>query len=67
MMSIPSPNSHAMKRVKSSGQAQRFLAAHDQIASLLRRPANTNATDHRRNRGQAFLTCARITGLATAA
>jgi putative transposase len=56
-----------MKRFKSAGQAQRFLAAHDQIANLFRRPANTNAADHRRNRGQAFLTWAGITGLAAAA
>jgi len=56
-----------MKRFKSAGQAQRFLAAHDQIANLFRRPANTNAADHRRNQGQAFLIWAGITGLAAAA
>ena len=37
-----------IKRFKSAGQAQRFLAAHDQIASRFRCPANTNAADHRR-------------------
>jgi putative transposase len=56
-----------MKRFKSAGQAQRFLAAHDQIANLFRSPANTNATDHRRNRNQAFLTWAEVTGSAAAA
>jgi putative transposase len=56
-----------MKLFKSAGQAQRFLAAHDQIANLFRRPANTNAADHRRNGAQAFLTWAEITGLAAAA
>ena len=56
-----------MKRFKSAGQAQRFLAAHDQIANLFRRPANTNAGDHRRNRAQAFLAWTEITGVAAAA
>ena len=37
-----------MKRFKSAGQAQRFLSAHDQVANLFRRPANTNAADHHR-------------------
>jgi putative transposase len=37
-----------MKRFKSAGQAQRFLAAHDQVANLFRCPANTNASDHHR-------------------
>jgi putative transposase len=50
-----------MKRFKSAGQAQPFLAAHDQIANLFRRPADTNAADDRRNRGQAFRTWAGIT------
>ena len=36
-----------MKRFKSAGQAQRFLSVHDQVANLFRRPANTNAADHR--------------------
>jgi putative transposase len=37
-----------MERFKSAAQAQRFLAAHDQVANLFRRPANTNAADRRR-------------------
>ena len=36
-----------MKRFKSAGQAQRFLSVHGQVANLFRRPANTNAADHR--------------------
>jgi putative transposase len=36
-----------MKRFKSAGQAQRFLSVHDQVANLFRRPAHTNAADHR--------------------
>jgi putative transposase len=56
-----------MRRFKSPGQAQRFLAAHDQIANLFRRPANTNAADHRRNRAQAFQTWAEVAGAAIAA
>ena len=51
-----------MKLFKSAGQAQRFLAAHDPIAHLFRRLANT--ADHRRDRSQAFLTRVEITGLA---
>ncbi|WP_414475332.1 DDE-type integrase/transposase/recombinase [Microvirga sp. M2] len=34
-----------MKRFKSTGQAPRFLSAHDQVANQFRRPANTNAAD----------------------
>jgi putative transposase len=56
-----------MKRFKSAGQAQRFRTAHDQIANFFRGPARTNATDYRRNRGQAFLTWAGIAGLAAGA
>jgi putative transposase len=43
-----------MKRFKSAGQAQRFLSAHDQVANLFRRPADTNAADHRRTRARPF-------------
>ena len=43
-----------MKRFKSAGQAQRFLSVHDQVANLFRRPANTNAADHRMSRAHAF-------------
>jgi putative transposase len=53
-----------MKRFKSAGQAQRFLSVHDQVANLFRRPANTNAADHRTARARAFMTWANITGAA---
>jgi putative transposase len=53
-----------MKRFKSAGQAQRFLSAHDQVANLFRRPANTSAVDHRRARFRAFHVWADVTGLA---
>jgi len=55
-----------MKRFKSAGQAQRFLSTHDQVANLFRRPANTNAVDHRRLRAQAFRVLAEVTGVASA-
>jgi putative transposase len=53
-----------MKRFKSAGQAQRFLSAHDQVANLFRRPANTSAVDHRKSREWALATWAEVTGLA---
>jgi putative transposase len=53
-----------MKRFKSAGQAQRFLSIHDQVANLFRRPAHTNAADHRKSRAQAFKIWAEVTGLA---
>ena len=53
-----------MKRFKSAGQAQRFLSVHDQVANLFRRPANTNASDHRTVPCWAFATWAEVTGLA---
>jgi putative transposase len=53
-----------MKCFKSAGQAQRFLSVHDQVANLFRRPANTNAADHRKARARAFMTWANVTGLA---
>jgi putative transposase len=56
-----------MKRFKSAGQAQRFLSVHDQVANLFRRPANTNAADHRQARAQAFQVWADVTGAASAA
>jgi putative transposase len=56
-----------MKRFKSAGQAQRFLSDHDQVANLFRRPANTNAADHRQARAQAFQVWADVTGAASAA
>jgi putative transposase len=52
-----------MTRFKSAGQAQRFLSVYDQVANLFRRPANTNAADHRTSRAQAFTTWAKVTGL----
>jgi putative transposase len=53
-----------MKRFKSAGQAQRFLSVHDQVGNLFRRPANTNASDHRKARAWAFTTWAEVAGLA---
>jgi putative transposase len=53
-----------MKRFKSAGQAQRFLSVHDQVANLFRRPANTNAGDHRASRAQALMTWSEVTGVA---
>jgi putative transposase len=56
-----------MKRFKPAGQAQRFLSVHDQVANLFRRPANTNAADHRLARAWAFQAWADVTGAASAA
>jgi putative transposase len=53
-----------MKRFKSAEQAQRFLATHDQVANLFRRPANTSAVDHRKSRSWALATWVEVTGLA---
>jgi len=53
-----------MKRFKSAGQAQRFLSVHDQVANLFRRPANSNAADHRKSRARAFGVWAEVTGVA---
>jgi putative transposase len=55
------------KRFKSAGQTQRFLSVHDQVANLFRRPANTNAGDHRLARARAFQAWADVTGAASAA
>ena len=55
-----------MERFMSAGQAQRFLSVHDQVANLFRRPANTNAADHRKARAQAFTTWADVTSVAAA-
>jgi putative transposase len=54
---------HIMKRFKSAGQAQRFLSAHDQVANLFRRPANTDA-EHRQSPARAFMIWAEVTGVA---
>jgi putative transposase len=53
-----------MKRFKSTGQAQRFLSAHDQVANLFRHPANSNAADRRQSRARAFAAWAEVTGIA---
>jgi putative transposase len=55
-----------MKRFKSAGQAQRFLSVHDQVGKLFRRPANTNAADHRKARARAFTTWVEVAGFAAA-
>jgi putative transposase len=55
-----------MTRFKSAGQAQRFLSVHDQVANLFRRPANTNAGEHRRARAKTFTTWAIATGIVAA-
>ena len=34
------------------------------LANLFRRPANTNAADHRKSRARAFTTWAEVTGIA---
>jgi len=53
-----------MKRFKSAGQAQRFLSAHDQVANLFRRPAKSNASDHRLARARALQVWSEVTGVA---
>jgi putative transposase len=50
-----------MKRVKSAGQAQRFLSVHDQVANLFRRTAHITADAHRTSRTQAFRVWAEVT------
>ncbi len=55
-----------MKRFTPPGHAQRYLAIHDQVANLFRRPANLSNADDRRDRAQAFQTWAALTGAATA-
>jgi putative transposase len=54
------------ERIKSAGQAQRFLSVHDQVANLFRRPARTNAADHRTSRAQAFRVWSEVTSAASA-
>jgi putative transposase len=57
-----------MKRFKSSGQAQRFLSAHDQINNLFRlRRDHRPAIEYRAARTQAFQTWAEVTGVAATA
>ncbi len=57
-----------MKRFKSAGQAQRFLAAHDPINNLFHlRRDHVTATEYRAARAQAFATWAEVTGAKAAA
>jgi len=54
-----------MKRFKSTGQAQRFLSAHDQINNLFHlRRDHLPARQYRAARTQAFQTWAEVTGVA---
>ncbi len=57
-----------MKRLKSAGQAQRFLSAHNGINNLfhLRRP-QVPATQYRTARTQACQVWAEVTGVAAVA
>src|SRR4051812_7485045 len=57
-----------MKRFKSSGQAQCFLSAHDQINNLFHlRRNHVPANEYRAPRTQAFQTWAEVTGVAASA
>src|SRR5215203_4550786 len=57
-----------MKRFTSAGQAQRFLAAHDQINNLFHlRRDHLPARQYRAARTQAFQTWAEVTGVAARA
>ena len=57
-----------MKRFKSTGQAQRFLAAHDQINNLFPLCREyVPATDYRAARRRAFEVWAEVSGVAAAA
>ena len=60
----PRRRERIMKRFKSAGQAQRFLSAHDQVANLFRRPAKSNASDHRLARARALQVWSEVTGVA---
>ena len=54
-----------MKQIKSAGQAQRFLSAHDQINNLFHlRRDHLPAPQYRAARTQAFQTWAEVTGVA---
>ena len=55
-----------MKRFKSPGQAQRFLATHDQVANLFRTPTTADANHRRETRRQAHIVWADITKVAGA-
>jgi putative transposase len=57
-----------MKRFKSAGQAQRFLAAHDQINNLFPLGRDhLSATEYRAARRRAFKVWAEVSGVAAAA
>ena len=57
-----------MKRFKSAGQAQRFLAAHDPINNLFHlRRDHVSAREYRAARTRAFEMWADISGVAAAA
>ena len=57
-----------MKRFKSAGQTQRFLAAHDQINNLFHlRRDHRSAAQYRAARTQAFQTWAEVTGVVASA
>jgi putative transposase len=57
-----------MKRFKSPGQAQRFLAAHDPINNLFHlRRDHVTADQYRDARTQAFEVWADVTGVRAAA
>jgi putative transposase len=57
-----------MKRFKSPGQVQRFLAAHDPINNLFHlRRDHVTAAQYRAARAQAFATWVEVTGAKPAA
>lgn len=55
-----------MKRFKSPGQAQRFLATHDQVANLFRTPTTATADHRRQERRRAHEAWAEIAKVAVA-
>ncbi len=55
-----------MKRFKSPGQAQRFLATHDQVANLFRTPTTADANHRRQTRRQAHMVWADVAKVAVA-
>lgn len=55
-----------MKRFKSPGHAQRFLATHDQVANLFRTPTTATANHRRQTRRQAHIVWADVAKLAVA-
>jgi putative transposase len=54
-----------MKQLKSAGQAQRFLSAHDQINNLFHlRRDHVTAAEHSPRRSQTFQVWAEISSIA---